>query len=259
MPAHEHHLPAHLQELYGRMEALAAAADAPADTTGQPRKVRAGTWTMGALCTVLVAMIPVSDLAAVLGVLFGGACFVSWLFMFSADMRIPGARGRDRSEDVIKCYFRAVQAGRWKVAFACLSPMARERKVEAPFIPALRTSPIVLAHTSPGMLEEYWRSIAHAGAHASKGLTRRITRIDMAPLHTQGTIHCYRVGLSIEYYPAWIGPSILLGVLPLLVLWLALRKSYPLTFTVVAYKHRSQWWLLSGELPPMPRTYAHAG
>jgi hypothetical protein len=255
MQLYQHHRPGYLQDLDGPMEALASTADAPAETRGQPGRLRASTWFVIALTVLCLAMIPAGDALAGLGIVFGIIFFIIALAMFSNDMRIPGARGRTRPEDALKCYFRAVQGRRWKVAMACLSPMARERKVQVPLIPELQTSPVMLMRISPEQLKEYWRTIAHAG----NSLTRWIKRIDTIPISTEGNIHVYRVTLSIEYYPTLILLGILGGLLPLLILWLALRKTYVLTCNVVVYKHKSQWWLLSGELPPaLPRAYVHA-
>jgi hypothetical protein len=40
---------------------------------------------------------------------------------------------------------------------------------------------------------------------------------------------------------------ILIAWIIALVLYLVLRKSHVLTFDMVLYKHKSQWWVLTGE------------
>jgi hypothetical protein len=234
----------------GLMEQLAAAGE-PADTRGQPGKFRTSTWVLTLLLAgsiTLTALAPRgSDAPLVFGVLGIIVFGLVWLFLFLNDLAFPSVKGRSTPLEGVQCFLKAVRYGRWKSAFACLSPMARRKsQVVIPQIPELDCQGGVSNFMSAGGVKQYWQSIARPTP--GFGTFRRVSKLRIYG-DDQGDerIRRYRVSLTIEYYPQWIILTVLIALLLTLILYLVLRKYHTLEFDVVVYRHKSQWWVLTGE------------
>ena len=235
--------PGEVDDANHAIQTLIAAAEQPADTTGQPSSFRPVTVVMTAIVVLSLAMVPLGEGARALGVVLGVLFGTIWLVVFFGDLFFPGPRGRRDPRKAMKCYFKGVQQGRWKVVHACLAPFARNKNIATPTVAALDAISTPAQMSSVAGVKAYWKSLIRN----SHGKTRRLYQYRFHPLGGDERIHYYQVELNIDSYPSVIVLGILVGVLPLLILYMLTRKPVKRTFHVVVIKHRSQWWLVSGE------------
>lgn len=237
---------------------LTAAADEPADLTGQPGKFRTWTWITTAVSAGSAAWLgwviatdeggsPAIIVPIVLCIAFG----LAWMILFFTDVGCPSPRGRATPRAAFNAYLGAVKIRRWKAAHACLSPAARTGPpVEIPEIPEIGSDGGTTTFESTAGLAAYWRSMTHYSG--SFGQFRRITRVGVAEVSSPApNVIRLSVSISIERYPQWLILAILggvIGIVVILVLYYLLRKTWTAEFDCVVYKHRSQWWLLTGQI-----------
>lgn len=225
------------------IQSLIAGAEQPADTTGQPTRFRTTTVVFTVLVLMCLAVIPLGEDGRMMGILLGILFGFFWLVFFLNDLLFPGPRRRRNSKSALKCYFKGVQQARWKAAFACLAPFARNKNIVTPAVAALDAISIPAQMSSHAGVKAYWKSLIRN----SHGKTRRLQSYRLTYIGGDHRVHCYRVEMKIDSYPTLIVLGVLVGVLPLLLLYLLTRKPVKRTFDVVVVKHRSQWWLVSGE------------
>lgn len=223
---------------------LSAEAESPADLSGQPGTFRTATkvFAVITLLSVLAAVFG-EEVGRVLGITFGVIGLITLLIIGLTDLFLPSARDRKTPAKAINAYFKCMQKGRWDTALATLAPSARQREITTPEVKKLKCFPKVLTRTSVKELKAYWKPLIGSGA----GLNRRLTKIHVTPLESEGNTQRHRVELQIDYYPSWAIAGILLGLWPALILILVLTKKYKTTFDVTTVKHKSQWWMLDGE------------
>lgn len=234
---------AEADQLHAAMNDLTAAANLPADTTGQPGRFRTATLVWACLTAACVALAFTGDTGLILGAVFGFMCLVCTLAFVSLDLAVPAARDRNTSTKAVLSYFRGIAKGRWDTAFAALSPMARERDVTVPSIDELQTVPTHGPLATKKHLKTYWRTIIKPSGARS----RRLSKTKVVQVASDDNVHRHRVDLHIEHYPSWIAITVLLGVIPAVLMILAVRKTYKTSFEVITFKYKSQWWLLTGE------------
>ncbi|HLG41893.1 MAG TPA: hypothetical protein VI643_00915 [Planctomycetota bacterium] len=234
---------------------LTEAAEEPPDLTGQPAKFRISTRIVSALLAanaswlgIVIAMGDGGSPVVVAPILLCIGFGIAWLILFFTDVGCPSPRGRATARAAVLCYLNAVKIRRWKAAFACLSPSARSNpEVEIPEIPEIGSEGGMTTFASPSGLAAYWKSLTHYVG--SLGAYRRIARLRIEETSPAApNVERLRVMISIEHYPQWIILTILLGVIFPIILYFVLRKKWETDFDCVVYKHRSQWWVLTGEI-----------
>ncbi len=240
------------------IEKLAAGADEPADRTGQPGKFRVMTWIVTALLAASVAWMawslktsPDGDPIVVIPIIMVIAFGLAWMILFFTDLASASPKDRATAAAAVRAYFDAVKLRRWKAAFTCLSPIARSHsEVEIPEISEIASAGGEADFRTPAGLKTYWKSLTHYSG--GFGAYRRIVGLGIGePSPIAPNVERLNVSFSIESYPQWIILTIfggVIGIVILIVLYFALRKRWEADFDVVAIKHRSQWWLLTGEL-----------
>jgi hypothetical protein len=232
--------PGEVEAAVAQIRAEAHEAGAAPDLKAQPGKLGAATYVCAVLVLAAAAFAFVSvEGAIVLGVILA----IPLLVALIADLVAPGARGRADATRAIRCYVAALRRGRWKTAHACLSPQARRREVRVPLIESLKTKQAEVVMATPKDVKSYWRTIVRP----SGGTIRRIAKVQLTPLVTDGDVHRHRVTLDIQSYPAWVNLFILAGILPALVLIALSTKTTTHHMELATYRWRSQWVLVSGE------------
>ena len=223
-------------------------ADVPVDLTGQPGRFGVSSHVfavlgIGALVLALAGSETGSIVAGVFAALFG----VVALLLYARDLGAPSVRDRRTGKSAVRCYLKAIQRRRWRGAFACLSVIARGRRVYVPPIPELRCKPQTVVFGAPDDIKTYWTAFAHP----SFGAARRIQSFTLHPApSSKANLETYVVELNMEYYPSWIALFVLIGVIPAVIVYLGIRELKTMRFHVSVLKVRSQWWLLSGEIYP---------
>lgn len=224
---------------------LAAEADAPADTRGQPGKFRLRFFIVtvlagASLLTAFMRSTFGADAAGIAVVLFV-VLLVIWLVMLIRDLLVPSARARRTSQAAVRCFFMALKYGRFDVAHACISPVGRKT------VPFPHTRELIVRHGEANLdtksgVKSYWRAIAR-----STWDTVRVMATPVIAVTAKDKLHRCRVTLNITHFPAWVYLGLLLGVLPALILQLVMQKKYTATFDVTVHQYRSQWWVVTGE------------
>ncbi len=233
------------QELMAAAEALTAEAEAPAELDDQPGTFRMAVKVSLVICVLGVAAgIAGEEGVAIMGVITAIGAGLVVLIGGISDLLTPRARDRRTSLKGVQTYFKSIQKGRFDIAVAALAPIARRRTVLVPDISELKS--VRKAHTrnSKKELREYWKTLVRP--HGS--MNRRLAHLKLTPLDTEGNMHRYRVEMRVDYYPTWILIGILAGLLPVIILIAILTKKYRTTFDVTVFKHKSQWWVLDGEM-----------
>jgi len=203
---------------------LTDAADEPPNRRGQPTSFRRKTLV---LLLVMCGLLPLAPLHPAAPVLVGVAVFIlftMFLIQLVQDSIAPSPRGRTSAAAAVRCYYTAVRNHHWRAAFACLSPMARERPVRVPAIAHLKTEPAEHVRSTPKALRAYWRTIACR----SLRMFRRLAKLEVVATGDEGNVRRVRVSLHVQYG--------MFGV-----------DRYRQDFEAIAYRHRSQWWIYSGE------------
>jgi hypothetical protein len=238
-------LEAENQKLAAVATELTADADRPAELEGQPGRFRMATKVWFVLTLLSIGAIVVgSEGILVLGVIMvivGSICLLTFGIN---DLLVPLSRDRSTSDKAIRAYFRGMQRGRWDTTFATLAPVAREHTVMVPEIRELKTVRKARTRSTKKDLKAYWRSFIHPHG----GLNRRLEKVRITPIDTEGLMHRHRIEMRVTYYPSWVVIGILAGLLPMLIIILIVRKTHTATFDVSTFKHKSQWWVLDGEL-----------
>lgn len=240
-----------IERIRKELGSLTVEADAPADTRSQPGKISVGTLILSLLsiASVLTAVfggMRNNEPLLVTGVVFSIVFGLFWLFVLGVDLSVPSSRGRQTGRKAVKCYLQAVRYRRWRTAWACLSPIARSRpEVAIPHFPGLNEPGRYSSFSTSGGLAAYWRYLIHT---TSMGTARRILRYTLEPRDsTDPNIQRFHVSMKVEYYPSWIWLLILVALLLAVLVYLIVRRTIHLDFDMVVYKHRSQWWILTGE------------
>jgi hypothetical protein len=239
----------------------ASAASEPAETAGEPPKVTR-TMVVGPLLAGAIGL-GFWGLSAgptwkegwgIFGIVLGIVLLIVWM---AADITVPACLGRADSRKGALCFLRSVQYGRWRTAFACLSPIAKESAVEIPYIPEIQSPGGTTNFSTAGGLKRYWAGITRPGGF---GLNRRVASLRLDPVAVEGEAHRFEAAMSIEYYPGWILVTFLISPLILLIQYLVLRKTHSLTFDMAVGKHKSQWWVVTGQIgSPFDRLVAPGG
>jgi hypothetical protein len=237
--------PEELARVEAALDALASQADVPATVAGQPGRFRVITWILIALAVPLCAAFRVEPVLITLMPL-GVVAFVVGLILFFADVDQPSPRGRRTEWDAARCYLRAAARGRFRIAHACLAHTARRREVEPPRVPELEVDAAPAAFATPHGLRAYWR--AFTAPARGFGLYRRVAQLHILQVDAvRPNVAVAWADLTVEYYPSVALLGLLLGLIPGLVLIMVLRDTRALRFPLALVKHRSQWWVVTGE------------
>jgi len=236
--------PEELGKLGEALKRLASDTREP-DLAGQPRKFGPAAPVMLVLtaASVAPAFIWKHDAPMAVGV-FGGLVFgVTFLVLFGIDLVLPSVRGRATPEQGARCFLQSMRYGRWRRAFACLSPLARERVVERRARPELGASANSFCFTEVEQLRMCWGELVRPG-----GATSRIVRGVSLDVQDPGEgVARANVVLRIETYPMWILLLLLAGVIPLAIAYLIVRREHVLAFPLLLVRHRRQWWVATGD------------
>jgi hypothetical protein len=237
--------PGELEGVQAALATLTSQANEPADTAAQPAKFGLATQIWGAIFVGLVTLALLSSRdAAVAWAIFATLIGVIALILFFADLAAPSVRKRRTGPEAIRCYFTAVRRGRWKSAFACLSPIARGRTATVPAIPELQSHYNIVPFEQPPNLKTYWAPLARS----SGGMIRRISNIKIGPaLSLTPDVDVHSVTLKFEFYSQWVVLTVLLNVILFLIVYAVTRRTREITFPVAVVKNHSQWWLVTGE------------
>lgn len=218
-------------------------AEAPADLAEQPSKFRTSTkiWLAFAAVSILLwfDMPPVGLLASLIAI--PGA-----LVTGGNDLLQESARNRRTSRGALRCFLRSVKLGRWREAHAALGEPARAATETVPQIEALGSSGDTVEMSSPKGVKRYWKTLVRS----TGGMTRTMLGFSAEPLWTKGDVHRYRVTVRMRAYStAYALLMLFFGVIPgLVVVYLFFTKTFRSSYEVYVYKHKSQWWLMSGKL-----------
>jgi len=242
-----------IAQLERALEPLAGLAGAPPDRTGQPGRVRtesvaamavaAGSW--GLIAASLSRTGALSPLG-LLGVVVGVPATLAALVMVFNDLRQPAAGARRDARAAVRAYYRGVGRGLWASAYAALSPVGRNLRVEAPNDTLLRSEPGPHVRASPASLAQYWRTLTRPSGFL--GRSRTLGRLSLERVHEGATVQVYRVDMKIVCASQWWIPALVLGGWFGLVIYLCTREAHVRRFDVVAHRYRAQWWVLCGEL-----------
>ena len=88
--------------------------------------------------------------------LVGGVLSVASVVKLLVDALQPPYDERPTPERAVKAYIAGVQRGRWAGAFACLSWVARDRRMKLPAIAEVDVSAASVAPVDPDALGRYW-------------------------------------------------------------------------------------------------------
>jgi hypothetical protein len=209
---------------------LTAAASAPPDLTGQPGRFRIASHVAAAMfvASIVIAAAGANGIRA-LGVVLAIIPGVSAIVMYIGDLAFPAVRERASGLQAVQCYFKAVKSKRWSAAFSCLSSIARARTPRVPPMPELRCASMPVPFATAGGVKRYWSSFAQSNL----GMNRWIKSMRFRPIATTPDVETYAVDLQIGYIKDLVD-----------------RKTRSMSFPVTVIKHRSQWWLLTGEIYP---------
>jgi hypothetical protein len=197
-----------------------ADADAPADRAGQPGRLGRGSIVFLILSILCVAFLATGESWAVMGIAFGLLIFPIFIVVAIRDLLAPNPRGRATSEQAVACYLKSVRRERYKAAWACLSEQARNNDVPLPTKPNEPVSPQTTTLRDSTSVKTYWRSLC--GKPGSFDTSRRrIAALKIGPAQGSGPVRRHVVGFRVAFFD--------------------------FEFPLVTFKHRSQWWLLTGE------------
>ncbi|MDB4958715.1 MAG: hypothetical protein JWO36_6284 [Myxococcales bacterium] len=240
--------PEELEQVRRAVNDLTAAAGEPADLTVQAKKFRTASHVWGLIfvaCTV--GAVASNHNLMPLTILLASIAGIVAMFLYINDLTAPSVRGRRAGLQALACYFKGVRYRRWGAAHGSLSSIARARNVTVPSIPEMRCVAAPLPFATEKDVKKYWSSIIHPGS----GMYRRITALRFRHVPTTDpNLETYVVDMEIQYYPTWINWFVLAGVIVAVICMLILQRTQRMSFPVTLIKHRSQWWMLSGEAYP---------
>jgi hypothetical protein len=234
---------------------MARSAHEPPDPVPKGTPISPFAWVGLAVLAIgiAVAALVQAGWALPVGVLLFLAGAVLAVVMFASPSPFPRLVERRTAEDAIECYYRGVREKKWREAFGALSLHGMSR---APPPPRMRDLHVVGGPTGFQTFEgwrTYWRRINVSTLALSRrtGFTFERER-DLGPT---GAI--FRVTMYVEEYPQWILLLAPLGLIVPIALYYALKKDTTVSFTAIVAKHRSRWWVLTGEvLSPLDRAIA---
>jgi hypothetical protein len=231
------------------LAAFAIEAGAAPEADESPR-FRVGTYVSVGLTIGLIALGAISkhEAAIIVGVGFGMVCAIIALFFVIGDLVFLSVRARGTGYDGARCFVRALKLGRWRNAFACLSPVAKRTAMRTA-LPELHCTDLHVVLDSPDELRRYWSPIVRS----SGGRSRRITSWRLVPISRQPAVERYMLQMRVQTYPSWIIALIVLGLIGLIaivVLQMTMTRSHSFAYPVMVVKHRSRWWMVSGGVYP---------
>jgi len=224
---------------------LVAQAAEPVDLVDQPGKIRTSTKIFGGILAASIATLVASSGAAagfaVAGLIVAG---LGSLVSLSNDLAVPSVRRRREAREAAQCYAQALRRRHWKKAYACIQPQTRPASITLPKLLNLGVMPDQASFSTAKGFKKYWKAIV-----SSKGGTIRSTRkVWISEPEVHGDLATAQMIMYVEKYPTWIVLTCLLWMLPALILYVVVRKTIVIESEVRLFRHKSQWWVLPGEV-----------
>jgi hypothetical protein len=228
-----------------RVRKLISEADDPPETCGQPGKMRPVTLVFAILTAACFVPLFFEEQGFIIfGIIMGVALGLASITMVITDLVVPSPKGRGTAQEAAACFLKSIRFGHWAKGHSCLSPIALEKhKALSPDIAEINAVGFYNDLGSRRGFKRYWAAFTRA-----LGTTvRRITGVRWTIEPMGDRLARVRTHMSIEHYNSLILLTILAGVLIVVIVYLCVRKTHLYTFDLLLVKHKSQWWVLTGE------------
>ena len=225
---------------------LVASAAEPRGPGRQPGRFRIRTYALGVLTVAGVSLMVAGGVDTyLLGVLLALPCGIGFLVAFINDLLIPAPNKRQTARQAALCFVKSLRMGSWRRAYACVQPSTFPQAEMLPMIERLRIVPSQTSRRTLWGFTNYWKAVLRP----RDGMVRLPRKVKLSKLETRSG-ECVRMTATfrVEIYAATTYLWLLLGLIPLIIAYLIVRKKVTVHVDLLLYRHRSQWWVLAS--PP---------
>lgn len=224
----------------------------PPSRDGLPRRFRPVTfiWFVAFAASLVGAFVLDDDGLVVLAALASFVFFFVALVALLNDARTPDPGDRSTPEQAVRCWGQALRFGHFRKAYSCHHPDLLPDRLQLDPMPTLRVSGWPHSVSSYEGFQTLWRSVLGS----SDGTNRVVKKVLIGDMIEQGKVAECEVMFKVVRFGSWVYVGLVLGVLPVLLLYWADRRVAMVRTQVQLIRHGDQWWVL----PPVPHESPHS-